>query len=125
MALNDRFAEVQRNARARMVRLRSSMIAATQVTAGQIERDLKTHAPWVDRTGNARNGLRATPAVFKATPDEFEVGIITGHSVEYGIWLEVRWNGRFAIVGPTTRAWAPRYFQRMERLLAAAARGGA
>jgi hypothetical protein len=27
--------------------------------------------------------------------------LILLHSMPYGIWLEVRWSGRYAIIGPT------------------------
>jgi len=63
----------------------------------------RQNAPWTDRTGNARNGLRVahekTPMVVHR--------LITYHSMPYGIWLEVRWSGRYAIIGPTMVAIAP------------------
>lgn len=63
-------------------------------TAG--EADMKANAPWVNRTGAARAGLYTFVA--------HEAGhytIIFGHSVHYGIWLEVKFNGRDAIIMPT------------------------
>jgi hypothetical protein len=29
------------------------------------------------------------------------------HTVEYGIWLEIRWDGRFAIIQPTLEHFGP------------------
>lgn len=57
----------------------------------------RTNASWVDRTGNARNGLRA---------QHFKVPMVVHrlviyHTMPYGLWLEVRWSGRYAIIGPT------------------------
>lgn len=56
----------------------------------------RSNAPWTDRTGNARNGLFS-----KAERDVPRYRIIVGHSVPYGIWLEVRFAGRYAIIRPT------------------------
>jgi hypothetical protein len=63
----------------------------------------RTNAPWVDRTGNARNGLfvnhEKTPMVFHR--------LVVYHTMPYGIWLEIRWSGRYAIIGPTMFNVAP------------------
>lgn len=63
---------------------------------------MRTHARWTDRTSAARNGLAAIRR------GEGEGGsIVLYHSVPYGIWLEVRWSGRYAIIGPTMHDHAP------------------
>lgn len=63
----------------------------------------RTNAPWVDRTSNARNGLfvahQKTPMVFHR--------LVVYHTMPYGIWLEIRWSGRYAIIGPTMLHTAP------------------
>lgn len=63
----------------------------------QAESYARTNAPWVDRTGNARNGLFA---VHNKIP-MVEHHLIVYHTMPYGLWLEVRWSGRYAIIGPT------------------------
>jgi hypothetical protein len=67
------------------------------------ENEMRTGARWTDRTGNARNGLMAkhdsTPMV--------EHTLTLYHSMPYGIWLEVRWAGKYAIIGPTMFNLAP------------------
>lgn len=70
--------------------------AATEKKASDAERYMKTNASWQDQTGNARNGLTAKPF---AEGNNF--GIDLFHSVPYGIWLEVRFSGRYAIIDPT------------------------
>lgn len=63
-------------------------------TAGQAK--MKEDAPWTDRTSAARNGL--------FTVTEFGRGhyrIVFAHSVHYGIWLEVKFSGRDAVIMPT------------------------
>lgn len=59
---------------------------------------MKQNARWTDRTSAARNGLIAKAG--KTTINFY-------HAVPYGIWLEVRWSGKYAIVGPTRDAIAP------------------
>lgn len=79
------------------------MIAVSHKVARDLETHAKQHAPWTDRTSNARNGLHADVAVipFKAYT------ITLSHSVSYGIWLEIRWSGRYAIIMPTIQNELP------------------
>jgi hypothetical protein len=58
----------------------------------------KQNAPWTDRTGNARAGLFAKTNVLDGA-NSFE--LVVAHSVHYGIWLEVRFSGKYAIIQPT------------------------
>lgn len=58
----------------------------------------KLNAPWTDRTGNARSGLHAKMNVINQG-EAFE--LIMAHTVNYGIWLEVRFSGKYAILMPT------------------------
>lgn len=57
---------------------------------------MKENAPWTDRTGNARATLRTT------TEHEAKVHhtIWLFGGVPYQVWLEVRFAGRYAIIGP-------------------------
>jgi hypothetical protein len=70
--------------------------------APRVEGYARQNAPWHDQTGNARSGLRAT-----TEHAGNQHTLILFHSVPYGIWLEVRWNGRYAIIGPTIDAQGP------------------
>lgn len=58
----------------------------------------KLNAPWTDRTAAARNGLNASVSQ-QNNGETFE--LILAHSVFYGIFLETRFSGRFAIILPT------------------------
>lgn len=82
------------------------------VSAPDVENYMKNNAPWTDRTGNARNGLSA-----RAFREGDSVGIDLFHSVEYGIYLEARWSGRYAIIQPTIDEMGPVVMQRYNRLL--------
>ena len=65
----------------------------------RVEGVARQNAPWEDQTGNARNGLRTStfhePLI--------RHGIALSHSMPYGIWLETRFEGRYAIIAPTVR----------------------
>jgi hypothetical protein len=65
--------------------------------------EMRTNAKWSDRTGNARNGLGAT--VYDT--DKY-IDLVFYHRVPYGVFLEVRWSGKYAIIGPTMASVAPR-----------------
>lgn len=65
---------------------------------GDAEEFARNNAPWTDRTGNARSGLHADVNVIDQGK-AFE--LIVAHSVNYGIWLEVRFSGKYAIIQPT------------------------
>lgn len=89
----------------------AAMIIARR-NAPVCENYMKTNAPWTDRTGNARNGLAA-----RAYQEGDEVGIVLYHQVDYGIWLETRWSGKYAIIQPTIDEMGPRVMRDFNRLL--------
>jgi len=80
----------------------------------RIEEHMKIAAPWTDRTGNARSGLFATAGHEPGKRHWIELG----HRVPYGIWLEIRWAGRYAIVFPTLIAYGPKVMQTLNKLFA-------
>lgn len=63
---------------------------------------MRANASWSDRTTNARNGLSA---VVEGVPGGG--ALVLYHAMPYGIWLEIRWSGRYAIIGPTLNEIAP------------------
>lgn len=69
----------------------------------QAETFARTNAPWTDRTGNARNGLFATHDKIPMV----EHRLVVYHTMPYGLWLEIRWSGRYAIIGPTMLEISP------------------
>lgn len=66
---------------------------------------MKVNAPWTDRTGNARNGLTATADLSQAGSGTYIIHLY--HKVPYGIWLETRFAGRYAIIWPAVEHEAP------------------
>lgn len=64
----------------------------------------RTNAPWKDETGNARAGLFA-----QHDKQPMVVHKLTVYgTMPYTFWLEVRWSGKYAIIGPTLYEMAPR-----------------
>jgi hypothetical protein len=70
--------------------------------ATRAEAHAKQHAPWTDRTTNARNGLFARGVhEFGRWPRRSSHSIVLAHVVPYGIYLETMQAGRYAIIEPT------------------------
>jgi hypothetical protein len=63
----------------------------------------RTNAPWHDNTGNARAGLFAQHDAEHMVRHELTIY----GTMPYTFWLEVRWSGKYAIIGPTMFAIAP------------------
>ena len=88
-----------------------AMTAAAAYTASATEAYMKQNAPWTDRTGAARNGLGA-----KVYTSATKVAVVLYHSVDYGIWLELRWGGKYAIIRPALQ-WGSLAFMKATRKL--------
>lgn len=74
----------------------------------------KTNAPWTDRTGNARAGLGVD---IGWVPMESH-SLTLFHRMPYGIFLETRWGGRYAIILPTIRLFGRDTMRLLNKLLA-------
>jgi hypothetical protein len=77
-------------------RVTRMLTAAIEYHATRGEATMRRSAKWKDRTTNARNGLH-TSTQHSSTKHS----IIFAHGVSYGIWLEVRWAGRYAVIQPS------------------------
>lgn len=64
----------------------------------------RTNAPWTDETGNARAGLFANHDSEPMVKHELTIY----GTMPYTFWLEVKWSGKYAIIGPTMLNIAPR-----------------
>jgi hypothetical protein len=73
------------------------------------ETKMRNGATWTDRTGNARNGLMAK---HDANP-MVDHTLTLYHSMPYGFWLEVRWSGKYAIIGPVMLEIGPEITKRI------------
>ncbi len=95
------------------LKLRRALFGVCKYWDGRAETYLKTRAPWTDRTTNARNGLFATAV--KETKRRFS--IVLGHAVEYGIYLETRNEGKYAIILPTIQVYAPKVMKTLVKIM--------
>jgi len=72
------------------------MLGKTQATA--LESHMKESRKWTDRTSDAKNRL-------KGSCDNTITGvrITLAHGVDYGLWLELANEKRYAVIEPTIR----------------------
>ena len=70
-----------------------------ETAALELQNYARDKAPWTDRTGHARQRLTGT-----VTSMTSGYRITLAHGVDYGIWLELAHEKRFAIIQPTILA---------------------
>ena len=80
--------------------------------AKKLESYAKKNAPWTDRTGMARKSLRADTSKL-----DNGIRITLAHGVDYGLWLELAHEKRFAIVKPTIELRGNEVIKGYENLL--------
>lgn len=84
----------------------SDVDSAMQDIANEMVEYAQSNHPWTNRTGNAEAGLQAS--VVRQGPTSWTILLGHGPQVSYGLWLEVRHGGKFAIILPTLQYFAPR-----------------
>lgn len=89
---------------------------AVYMYADTVSKDFESYAkanrPWTDRTGDARRRLNGFP-------ERIQDGarICIAHGVDYGIWLEIAHEKRYAILEPTVRLKANDALRGLKTLL--------
>lgn len=74
----------------------------------------KENAPWADRTGNARQSLHS----FVEELSNDTVRLYLSHGVDYGIFLETRFAGKYQIIWPTIHRHLPQIRQMLQEIFA-------
>lgn len=92
-------------------KINQAVAATMSYYAPQVEGHARVNAPWNDQTGNARQGLTGRP--FREGGNH---GIDLFHRMPYGIWLEVRWSGKYQIIMPTVILWGERIMRDSGRI---------
>ncbi|MCA9874535.1 MAG: hypothetical protein H6659_18665 [Ardenticatenaceae bacterium] len=82
-----------------------AILAVAQHIATQAQNDMRRNASWTDRTGNARNGLFSTAN--RAARDVVVLYLSHGTAIWYGVFLETRYAGKYAIIIPTMQRILP------------------
>jgi hypothetical protein len=91
---------------------------AVEGLARGVEDAARGNAPWDDRTGDARSGLKA-----EVQHEGGDIILTLYHTVEYGLWLEVIQNGSFATIMPTLEQEGPRLMREAAAKMATARNG--
>lgn len=94
-------------------RTRAKLRALGDRYAASMEAYAKPNAPWQDRTSHARQGLFGEAAEF----DDDTLRVRAAHTVEYGVYLELCNSGKYAILDPTVKLYAPDFFRDAERMV--------
>lgn len=94
-------------------KVHDAVMSVLEYQAPGVEAHMKQNAPWQDQTGNARQGLRAEAYDLGGG----DMGIILYHQVPYGIWLEIKNSGEYAIILPTIQVKGPEVMASLERIL--------
>jgi hypothetical protein len=83
------------------------MNAAVQMFADTkaqyLQGEAQENRPWTDRTGEARKRLRGS---YEKTVTGYR--LVLAHGVDYGQWLELAHEKRYAIIEPTIRLCSPK-----------------
>lgn len=85
-----------------------------ETKALQFESYAKENRPWTDRTNMARQTLKG-----EVEKKSFGFRITLSYGVDYGLWLELANEKKYAIVEPTIRLKSPEVIKGMESLLKA------
>lgn len=99
--------QVRDNMRLYAQRVRFAVGQLAQYFAAVLEKDAKENAPWTDRTANARQALRGytseNPAAGYPTEQLARdvVAIYLSHGMDYGVFLELKNQGQYAVIIPT------------------------
>lgn len=91
---------IRRNMEIYQQRVMDTCRAIAEYFAPIVESEAKENAPWQDRTGNARQGLAGLVEDISASV----VALHLIHGMDYGVWLELKNSGRYAIILPTMEA---------------------
>lgn len=90
----------------------SAFLMYTKTEATKLQNEMRKNAPWKNRTGDARKTL---------TGEGYKEGnnyvIKLSYGVNYGIFLELAMEKRYAIIQPTIKAKSQEVFEAFSHLL--------
>lgn len=92
-------------------RLRTQLEVLGNATGQKIQQCAQENAPWTDRTGAARERLK-----YNSDIDENGLVISIFHQMEYGIYLELCNNEKYAILKNARDATLPEFIEAAKRL---------
>lgn len=83
-------------------KMKKVVLMFSETAAIELSAYMKINRPWTDRTGMAKATLNV-----KCYAEQEGVRMVLAHGVDYGIWLELAHQRRYAIVEPTLRVKGP------------------
>lgn len=92
-------------------RVRQQVNVLGNATGQKMQSFAQENAPWTDRTGDARQLLK-----YKSTMDKNGVTVSIFHQVEYGLWLEVAHNEKYAILKNSRDAILPEFIEAIKHI---------
>lgn len=93
------------------VKTKAALALYGDSVAKEMESYAKSHRPWQDRSGDARNRLNGTSKNLENT-----VRCEISHGVEYGVYLEMCNEKKYAILKPTIDAVGPKAIKGLEKI---------
>lgn len=96
----------------REIKTRAALGLYADTVAKQMETHAKSNKPWVDRTGRAKQSLNSS---WKWVGDVARVEL--SHGVDYGIYLELCNEKRYAIIKPTIDLISPQVIKGLNKIL--------
>lgn len=97
--------KVIKNLKQFIPKLKAALVLDSQNIAANMEQWAKANAKWTDRSSNARQFLKATVTWKNSN----ELMIAMSHHVDYGVYLELCNEGRYAILEQTIQEFAPQF----------------
>lgn len=94
-----------------IARVKSAMLVRAQLFSAEMRRSAQVNRRWIDRTGHARARLMA-----KAQWEGTKLVFYLFHQMFYGIFLELRFQGRYRILMPTLKAFFNRILQGLQAI---------
>ena len=80
------------------VKMAAALKIYGETVSKKLEAQAKLNRPWTDRTNRARLGLTGSSDI-----ESDGLHIVLAHTVDYGVYLELAHEMRYAIVAPTVK----------------------
>jgi hypothetical protein len=94
-------------------KLKAALILDAQNIAAEMEKWAKQNVPWTDRTAHARLFLKST-VKWKNTN---ELMIALSHQVDYGVYLELANEGKYAILEKAIGEFTPQFKEGWKKIV--------
>ncbi len=100
------FSDLERNLQKLPIELEDKLLKYGNTCAKKLESEAKKNRPWQDRTAHARQRI-----VGACRKEDGKIRIYLAHGVDYGVYLELANEKRYAVIYPTLRKEAPGIFE--------------